>query len=76
MPRNKMKPLGTDELINRAFKAVLEDEMRTRHKIDLPETVPDDARAVLRMVDYIVRQRVVEHAEREPHRSQTKPKNI
>ena len=73
MPRKPPQPLTTDELIDRAYQATREEHLHKVGPWPLDEgPVPPQLSIVLRMVDYIVRQRILDHTEREPHRSQQK----
>lgn len=64
--RTSMEPKGTDELIDAAYKAEVMGQLRLNPDMVAPsDRCPPNMRGVLRIVDAMVRQRLLEHAERE-----------
>lgn len=66
--------MSIEGLIGNAYAGELEHHHRTERSPYMPEQPPRDLGAVLRMVDYIVQQRILEHFQRDPHRATNKPR--
>lgn len=65
--RKKVDPLSVEELIATAYEG--ESEQRRREGSDFPEACPPNVKALLKVVDSMVRQRLLEHSERERSRA-------
>lgn len=63
------EPKGTEELITHAYEAELPQMRKDIPTEDFELHCPKNVRVTLRIIDHMVRQRILEHHDREPHHS-------